>query len=212
MATKKRLCYRVAEVLEKERAAMLRRRLLMWLGAIVIVLAAFVVTTFILNYWDESSHLSRAKEQVTQIVGGFKAIYSNKPVDLGNWDTDITGLAINDHIMPADMLPQGASCTGTTSSDNCYGVGPWTGSIVKVYSGQQFNAIGIIYSKLDETACNQMAAAFVTPNSGLAIVNINVAGYGFPPFGNSSFPTSSDIAKACNQGGANQVQLLYGMK
>jgi len=184
----------------------------MWLGAIVVVVVAFLVTSFILNYWDQSSHISRAKEQVTQIVAGFKAIYSNKPVDLGNWATDITGLAINDHIMPLDMQPQGTSCTGTKSSDTCYGVGPWTGSDVKVYSGQQFNAIGIIYSKLDETACNQMAAALVTPNSGLAVVNINTAGYGFPPFGTSSFPTSSDIAKACNQGVANQVQLLYSMK
>jgi hypothetical protein len=195
---------------------------------------SFSITTLALNAWERywladsnitgsiasatgiarliSGPETRAGDQVRAIVTGFKSIYGTKPLDLGNWATDITGVAIKDHFMPADMLPPSVNCPGGESSESCYGLGPWSGSTVKVFSGQQYNAIGVIYSKLDSTACSQLANAFVASTTGLVIMNINRNGYSFPPYGNSAYPTSSDIITACSNGKANQVQFLYAMK
>jgi hypothetical protein len=196
-----------------ETASTYLRRLTSWAIATVVALASFQGTNIALAYWDEHSRVVRASEDVSQIVAAFKSIYGTKPLDLGNWDTDITGLAINDHFLPDDMLPRDVSCADTASSDSCYGVGPWSSTTVKILSGQQYNAIGIVYSNLSQTACSHLASALVVPGSGLVIVNINSIGYGFSPYGNSSYPTSSDVVAACtNIGNNNMMQLLYSIK
>jgi len=189
-------------------------RLIMWAGTIVIVVGSFLITSAALDYWGQSSRVSRAKDQGAQIISGFRSRYNGKPVDLGNWGTDITGFSVNNHLTPADMLPPGANCDGTTGSSNtCYLIGPWDNSTVQIVSAQGgYNGIGIIYSNLDEPACNHLAVGVITPNSGLLLANVSGTGFGqFPPYGNGAIPTSSEIAKACNATTVNQLQLLYKM-
>jgi hypothetical protein len=187
------------------------RSLVLGLAGIAIVVVAFFVTLTLLDYVSGHNRAASAKEQITQIISGFRSIYANKPLDLGNWATDITGFTINHHLMPSDMLPPGVNCPGYASSESCHGLGPWSGSVVRVASAQDFNGIVIVYDKLTATACSDLAEAVAAPNTAVEMMNINSSSFGFPPLGHSD-PTSTAIIAACNAGDANNIQLLYGMK
>lgn len=164
--------------------------------------------------WSEASIVSHAKHQVEHIVANFQSIYGSRPLDLGNWATEVTGYAIARNFLPADMLSASVNCRDTGSQASCLGVGPWPGSVVRVYSGQQYNAIGVVYFNLDKSACAAFSSAMVNPDKSLRLViaNINQSNYSFQPFGNSKFPTASDIAHDCQDGNGNKVGLLYGLK
>ena len=150
----------------------------------------------------ENNRTKRASEQVVQIVNGLRAMYGSHQVDTGPWATDITSLAINNDIVPADMYKTG----GTTA------FGPWSGSTVNIYSGSTWNVIGIQYSGLSQAACNQFADALIPAgNSQLVYAAIAATGSWFSINGNTPYWTTTQINGYCVAGNGNYVQLLYSM-
>jgi hypothetical protein len=180
--------------------------------SLAIIASAFLVTSWILDHLFGDSRAVAAKAQVSEIVASFKSMYSEKPVDLGKWATDITGFAIINRIMPPETVLPNEDCTTNASSRSCYAVGPWKNSRIIIYSGQDYNAIGVVYALLDQNACMDFAEALIFPNTGLVIANINSTGFTFPPLGTAQYPDSASIASACSGNKSNQVQLLYSMK
>jgi hypothetical protein len=164
--------------------------------------------------WFETSQVAHAKQQVQQIVAKFQGIYGNRPLDLGKWPTEVTAYAISGNFLPPEMLPPTVNCRDAGAKADCFGVGPWRGSVVRIYSGQEYDAIAVVYFNLDKSACDELAGAMVTPDPPLRLVvaNISESNYMFPPHGNSQFPGALEIAQACLDRNANKVGLLYGMR
>lgn len=167
-----------------------------------------------LDFWSGTSEVGRAKQQVQQIVANFETIYGNRPLDLGKWATDITAYAVGRNFVPVDMVPATINCRDAASKASCHGVGPWPGSVVKIYSGQEYDAIGVVYFNLDKSACGALTSALVNADSPLRLVvaNINDGNYRLPPYGNSSYPGANEINHDCLDGKVNKVGLMYAMK
>jgi hypothetical protein len=112
------------------------------------------------------------------------------------------------------MLPSTVNCRDGASQATCHAVGPWPGSVVRIYSGQEYDAIGVVYFDLDRSACNALSSALVNPDPPLRVVvaNIGDGNYMFPPFGSSDFPDARDIARHCREGNVNKVGLIYGLR
>lgn len=195
--------------------ARLIRRNVSCSGAAALAAALLLCGAFkAFDTWTEAKHVSRASRQVEQIVANFASIYGSRPLDLGKWPTDITAYAIDRNFLPPEMLPSNASCHDAGSRENCSGVGPWPGSVARIYSGQQYDAISIAYFNLDNSACSALASALINPDAPLPLViaNINESNYMFPPIGNNDFPNAADLAHDCDNGSGNKVGLMYSLK
>jgi hypothetical protein len=195
-------------------AALIRRNVGFYvaaaLAAMLVLWGAFKAVTA----WSEARSVSRATQQVQQIVKNFESIYGNRPLDLGGWPTDVTAYAIGRNFLPPDMLPSNVDCRNGGSPASCQGIGPWSRSVVKIYSGQEYDAIGVVYFNLDKPACDAFSIAMINIDAPLQLVvaTINESNYTFPPFGNSDFPTASVLADDCEDGHGNKVGLMYGLK
>ena len=178
------------------------------LGVVGIILGAVWVAA---SSVYQNNRTARAAQQVAQIVAGFKTIYGSKPINLGA--VEITGLAINNNIIPPDAVPSGVNCADVTGSNSsCYAVGPWTGSQLHVWSAQSNNSIVIEFSGLGLTACDNLANALITSTAGLTGAYIKGAAtlnLSFPPYGTNSPPTASQIQGAC--GTSSDLQIYYSL-
>jgi prepilin-type N-terminal cleavage/methylation domain-containing protein len=148
----------------------------------------------------ENNRTARASRQVLAIITGFKSIFGITRVNIADW-TDITALAINNEFMPADMI-----VPGNTSN----GIGPWSGSIVNVYSYQSGNGIIILYQVLNQVACNDLGNAVATTNPGLIWADINGTAAGDAHSVSPGW-TPSNISTYCSQASGNYVYVMYSM-
>lgn len=164
--------------------------------------------------WFETGEAGRARQQVQQIIANFQTIYGTRPLDLGKWATDVTAYAIARNFLPPGMVPSTVNCRDAGAKAACFGVGPWPGSVVRVYSGQEYDAIAVVYFNLDKSACDELSSALISPDRPLRLViaNINERNYMFPPDGNSQYPGALEIAQSCLDGKVNKVGLLYSMR
>lgn len=165
------------------------------LGIIGIILGAIWVAASAVY---ENNRTARARAQVMQIVNAFKSIYGGKRVNIADW-TDLTALAINNGFVPQEMV------NGSTA------VGPWSGSVVTIYSNQSWNGIVVYYNNLAQTACNHFANAVGTTNPGLIYVVINGQARLLPPIGVNSAFTTADVNTYCNLATGNYVYVIYSM-
>jgi type II secretory pathway pseudopilin PulG len=167
------------------------------LGIMSIILGAIWVAAGAVY---ENNRTARASEEVMQIISGFRSIYGGKRVNIADW-TDITAVAINNQFLPADMI-----VNGNTSN----GIGPWSGSIVNVYSYQSGNGIIILYQGLNQSACNHLGNAVATTNPGLIWADIN-ANMGGNASSLSPGWSTSNIAAFCSQATGNYLYVMYSM-
>lgn len=197
-----------------EEAAMIRRNVAYCAVATFVIGAALWGFLKPFSSWFETSEVGRAKQQVQQIVAKFQGIYGTRPMDLGKWPTEVTAYAITGNLLPPDMLPSTANCRDAGAKATCFGVGPWPGSVVRIYSGQEYDAIAVVYFNLDKSACDELAGALVNPDPPLRLVvaNISQSNFKFPPYGDSQYPGALEIAQSCLDGNVNKVGLMYGMK
>jgi prepilin-type N-terminal cleavage/methylation domain-containing protein len=148
----------------------------------------------------------RAATQVLSIVQNMKTLYGAGHGTLDPNGTDITSVAIAAGMMPGDMVQ-----AGNTS----YGLGPWAGSQVNVFSAAVWNGITVAFWDLGQTACNRLADAVaaggVFPADGLVWEEVNSTARTLPPFGTDSPFTSRDVATACVSGSGNSVQITYSV-
>jgi hypothetical protein len=197
-----------------EDAALIRRNIGYCAAATLAAALLLWAVSAGVNAWSGARNVSRAGQQLQQIITNFQSIYGNRPLDLGKWPTEVTAYAIGRNFLPPDMLPSNVNCRDAGSPASCQGIGPWPGSVVRLYSGQQYDAIGVVYFNLDQSACGALSSAMVKADAPLRLVvaNINDSNYIFPPFGNSAFPGAADIAHDCQDGNVNKVGLMYGLK
>ena len=172
------------------------------LGIIGLILAAIWTAAAAVygNY-----RVSKASTETLAIVQNFKMLYGNGSAQEPN-GTDITSLAIAAGMFPADMIQPG---------NTAYGIGPWAGSQVNVYSGATWNAITVAFWNIDQSTCNRLADAIAIGSAftgaGLVWVGVNNTTRTYPPFGTDQPFTVSDIAAACSGGSNINVQVTYGV-
>ena len=148
----------------------------------------------------------RAAAQTLTIVQNLKTLYGGGHGTLDPNGTDITAVVIAAGLMPSDMIQ-----AGNTS----YGLGPWAGSQVNVYSAAVWNGITVAFWDLGETACNRLADAIVTgslfPADGMVWEEVNSTAATLPPFGSDAPLTTDNVANACTSGATNSVQVTYSV-
>ena len=176
------------------------------LGVIGLLLGAIWAAASVVY---DNNRATRATQQVLQIIGNFKGVYGNRPVDTGNGFIDITGMAVSNSLLPADMLPPGIYCSGASSgSCNIQPVGPWSGSTVLIYGYQPNNGILIQYSNLSQSACNRLVNNVANGTPGLIYYNISNNNSAIGP---GATVTTANANAYCVNSNGNFVQVMYSM-
>ena len=177
-----------------------------------------IIGTIIGAIWSAASTVytrnqaQKAAGQVLMIASGYKSLYNAHGVDVAD-GTDITCIGISNNIFPPDMLSDGQVCNG--GIPNIFPYHPW-GKTVSVSSNQARNGVVISYWNLTTAACFALATAeannadieesFVGPN-GTSPNHII-----YPPYGNGTPMTSTQISDFCSESNNNQVTFAYVVK
>jgi prepilin-type N-terminal cleavage/methylation domain-containing protein len=171
----------------------------------IIGLLITVVWTAAASVYD-NYRTQRAAAQTLTIVQNLKTLYGGGHGTLDPNGTDITSVVIAAGMMPGDMIQQG---------NTSYGLGPWAGSQVNVYSAAVWNGITVAFWDLTQTACNRLADAIVTgsvfPSDGMIWEEVNSTAATLPPYGPDSPLTTDNVANACQSGATNSVQVTYSV-
>ncbi len=178
------------------------------LGIIGIILGAIWAAAGMVY---ENNRTKTATTEALAIVNNWRSIFGSKRVDLGE-GVQITQLTVNNAFASSEMMaPTGTAgaCAAGGSSSTCWIEGPWSGSIVYVYSYQTENAIGVQYMNMSQSACNHLANS-LSSAAGLLFTVINSTQTNLPPLGTAAPLKASDVSTQCNAtGNTNYVLAAF---
>lgn len=183
------------------------------LGIIGIILGAIWAAAAMVY---ENNRTKQAREQSLAVINNWRSIYGSRHVDVAD-GTDITYLTVNNGFEPVDMIPSttaNGGCadprTGSTPSAGCSIEGPWSASVVRVFTSQTDNAVQIQYSALTSSACNHYGNS-IADAAGVVKMTVNGTTRTLPPLGNNTPFLVTDVSAACTTGNTNSVTVEFAM-
>ena len=188
--------------------------------AIVLGVAGMILT----GVWNaahsvaEQQKTTKATEEVAQIVGNYRQMYTAKGIDdamnAQGW-ADVTCKGVSAGYFPPDMLPT-VACNPT--NHNTYPKGPWSGSLTFAQAMTQYNSIVITYQNIPRTACISIASALFTgankqtfqkiANFDWSVSNVRL----LPPYGTAAPWTPNDINGFCSNSPSYSIQVAYAVQ
>lgn len=170
------------------------------LGVIGAIMAAVWAAS---DNVGNSNKVRNAQSDVSQILEGYRSIYTIHGVDTTGGDgTDITCLGATNGLFPPSSIT-GACTAGTTST---YPVNPWGGNYsAAAYPTEQ--GIGISISGVPQSACAGLAAMLVSePDVIGEYINTNTNA----PSATTAFaPWSITTAISYCVAGSNTIQVVF---
>jgi type II secretory pathway pseudopilin PulG len=181
-------------------------------GVIGMVMSGIWVAA---DHARETSRTSRAVNQITSILSGYRTLYKQSPVDTGNPSgpqsfVDITCVGVNAGYFPSEMLLNVTCATGTGST---YPASPWGSAAdshnVEVSGIQDWNAIAITYWNLPQVACINLVNAIQTM-PGIVFANVDGVTKGTGTIASYTPWSSTAATTNCSKtDGTNGVQFAF---